>query len=104
MPSLPVLLSTAIIHADESVDFYIDPARLPAEFASHVGEGVRIHQPEALEAGLQALNGKQVLIDPATSNAWAGQVLRTAGASLIEAADPCLLPKAAKKTQPKLPE
>ncbi|WP_036830110.1 aminopeptidase P family N-terminal domain-containing protein, partial [Photobacterium sanctipauli] len=28
VPSLPVLLSTAILHADESVDFFIDPARL----------------------------------------------------------------------------
>ncbi|ELR63303.1 Xaa-Pro aminopeptidase [Photobacterium marinum] len=96
VPSLPVLLSTAIIHADESVDFYIDPARLPAEFSAHVGDGVRIHQPEELEAGLKALSGKEVLIDPATSNAWAGQVLNGAGARMIAAADPCLLPKAAK--------
>ncbi|PSV45585.1 aminopeptidase P family protein [Photobacterium indicum] len=98
VPSLPVLLSTAIIHADASVDFYIDPARLPEEFASHVGDGVRIHQPDALETGLQALGGKQVLIDPATSNAWAGQTLHAAGANLIEAADPCLLPKAQKNS------
>lgn len=96
IPSLPVLLSTAIIHADESVDFFIDPARLPADFASHVGAGVRVQAPDALEATLQQLGGKTVLVDPATSNAWASQVLRAANATLIEAADPCLLPKAAK--------
>ncbi|GAL05607.1 Xaa-Pro aminopeptidase [Photobacterium aphoticum] len=96
VPSLPVLLSTAIIHADASVDFFIDPARLPAEFASHVGDGVRVQAPEALEAALQQLGGKAVLVDPATSNAWASQVLRAANATLIDAADPCLLPKAAK--------
>ncbi|KLV07340.1 X-Pro aminopeptidase [Photobacterium aquae] len=96
IPSLPVLLSTAIIHADESVDFFIDPTRLPADFASHVGAGVRVQAPDALEATLQQLGGKTVLVDPATSNAWASQVLRAANATLIEAADPCLLPKAAK--------
>ncbi|MGF1727464.1 aminopeptidase P family protein [Photobacterium nomapromontoriensis] len=96
VPSLPVLLSTALLHADESVDFFIDPARLPAEFASHVGAEVRVHAPENLEAALQQLEGKAVLVDPTTSNAWASQILQAANATLIEAADPCLLPKAAK--------
>ncbi|MDV5171867.1 aminopeptidase P family protein [Photobacterium rosenbergii] len=96
VPSLPVLLSTALLHADQSVDFYIDPSRLPAGFADHVGEGVRVNSPEALEAGLKQLSGKTVLVDPATSNAWASQTLRDANATLLEAADPCLLPKAAK--------
>ncbi|PSW19385.1 X-Pro aminopeptidase [Photobacterium sanctipauli] len=96
VPSLPVLLSTAILHADESVDFFIDPARLPQEFGEHVGEGVRILAPEALAGSLQQLGGKSVLVDPATSNAWAGQVLAAANANILEAADPCLLPKAAK--------
>ncbi|MBC7001200.1 aminopeptidase P family protein [Photobacterium sp. BZF1] len=96
VPSLPVLLSTALLHADQSVDFYIDPSRLPEGFADHVGEGVRVNAPEALEAGLKQLSGKTVLVDPATSNAWASQTLRDAGATLLDAADPCLLPKAAK--------
>ncbi|MCQ1060686.1 aminopeptidase P family protein [Photobacterium sp. ZSDE20] len=96
VPSLPVLLSTALLHADQSVDFYIDPNRLPEGFATHVGEGVRVNTPEALETGLQQLSGKTVLVDPATSNAWASQILRDTNATLLEAADPCLLPKAAK--------
>lgn len=96
VPSLPVLLSTALLHADQSVDFYIDPNRLPEGFATHVGEGVRVNTPEALETGLQQLSGKTVLVDPATSNAWASQTLRDTNATLLEAADPCLLPKAAK--------
>ncbi|MBY5947046.1 aminopeptidase P family protein [Photobacterium rosenbergii] len=96
VPSLPVLLSTALLHADQSVDFYIDPSRLPEGFADHVGEGVRVNAPETLEAGLKQLSGKTVLVDPATSNAWASQTLRDADATLLDAADPCLLPKAAK--------
>ncbi|HIF5693237.1 TPA: aminopeptidase P family protein [Vibrio parahaemolyticus] len=93
---LPVLLSYAILHADSSVEYFLDPARLPAEFAAHVGTGVTVHHPEALQSRLEAMSGKKVLLDPAISNAWFKLVLQNAGASVIAAADPCLMPKAAK--------
>ncbi len=93
---LPVLLSHAILHSDSSVEYFLDPARLPAEFDAHVGAGVTVHHPEALQARLEALTGKNVLVDPATSNAWFKLVLQNAGASVVSKADPCLMPKAAK--------
>ncbi|MBM4955131.1 aminopeptidase P family protein [Vibrio parahaemolyticus] len=93
---LPVLLSHAILHADSSVEYFLDPARLPAEFAAHVGTGVTVHHPEALQSRLEVMSGKKVLLDPAISNAWFKLVLQNAGASVIAAADPCLMPKAAK--------
>ncbi|MBE4426801.1 aminopeptidase P family protein [Vibrio parahaemolyticus] len=93
---LPVLLSHAILHADSSVEYFLDPARLPAEFSEHVGTGVTVHNPEALQSRLEAMSGKKVLLDPAISNAWFKLVLQNAGASVIAAADPCLMPKAAK--------
>ncbi|MBO0236355.1 aminopeptidase P family protein [Vibrio parahaemolyticus] len=93
---LPVLLSHAILHADSSVEYFLNPARLPAEFAAHVGTGVTVHHPEALQSRLEVMSGKKVLLDPAISNAWFKLVLQNAGASVIAAADPCLMPKAAK--------
>ncbi|MDN3679638.1 aminopeptidase P family protein [Vibrio tapetis subsp. quintayensis] len=93
---LPVLLSHAIIYNTGNVDFFIDSTRLPAEFDQHVGNGVSVFAPSELEARLATMTGKQVLVDPATSNAWFTLVLQNAGAELIEAADPCLLIKAAK--------
>ncbi|MGI9878162.1 aminopeptidase P family protein [Vibrio chagasii] len=93
---LPVVLSNAIIHADESVDFFLDPARIPASFEAHVGNGIRVSHPSELEARLQSLEGKNVSVDSGTSNAWYTLVLQNAGAHIIEAADPCLMPKAAK--------
>ncbi len=93
---LPVLLSHAIIHADASVDFFLDPARLAESFESHVGEGVRVHHPDTLQSKLEQLASKKIIVDPATSNAWFTLVLQNAGAELIQDADPCLLPKAAK--------
>ncbi|EKO3807719.1 aminopeptidase P family protein [Vibrio harveyi] len=93
---LPVLLSHAILHSDSSVEYFLDPTRLPAEFDAHVGSGVTVHHPEALQARLETLTGKNVLVDPATSNAWFKLVLQNAGASVVSKADPCLMPKAAK--------
>ncbi|MFA0472734.1 aminopeptidase P family protein [Vibrio sp. 10N.222.51.E8] len=93
---LPVVLSNAIIHADESVYFFLDPARIPTGFEAHVGNGIRVSHPSELEARLQSLEGKNVSVDSGTSNAWYTLVLQNSGAHIIEAADPCLMPKAAK--------
>ena len=93
---LPVLLSHAILHNDASVEFFLDPARLPAEFEAHVGSGLSVFAPEQLQTRLEALTGKSVLVDPAISNAWFKLVLQNAGANVISSADPCLMPKAAK--------
>ncbi|NKJ70441.1 aminopeptidase P family protein [Vibrio chemaguriensis] len=95
---LPVLLSHAILHADSTVEYFLDPARLPADFDTHVGTGVTVHHPEALQSRLEAMTGKKVLVDPAISNAWFKLVLQNSGASVIAAADPCLMPKAAKNS------
>jgi len=95
---LPVLLSHVILHSDASVEFFLDPARIPAEFDAHVGKGVTVHHPQQLKARLEALNGKNVLVDPATSNAWFKLTLQNAGASVVSAADPCLMPKASKNS------
>ena len=93
---LPVLLSHVILHADSTLEYFLDPTRLPEGFAQHVGEGVSVHYPEALQTRLEALSGKSVLVDPATSNAWFKLVLQNSGANVVSAADPCLMPKAAK--------
>lgn len=93
---LPVLLSHAIINDDASVDFFLDSERLAKGFVEHVGAGVRVHPPEQLQTKLEALAGKRVMLDPATSNAWFTLVLQNAGVELLNEADPCLLSKAAK--------
>lgn len=93
---LPVVLCHAIVHRDASVDFFFKSERLPLGFEPHVGQGVRVHEPDALQAQLAKLEGRKVMVDPATSNAWFTLTLQSTGAQLINAADPCLLPKAAK--------
>lgn len=98
VPSLPILLSTAILHDDQRIDWYISPARISDAVRQHLGENVHIHAPETLAQGLIALKDRKVMIDPATSNAWINETLDKAQAQRIPAADPCLLFKAAKNT------
>lgn len=93
---LPVVLSHAIIHKDASVEFFLDPARLADGFSVHVGPDVRVHHPDQLPTKLQELDSKRVMLDPATSNAWMMLTLQNANAHILESADPCALPKAAK--------
>ncbi|EIF2258780.1 aminopeptidase P family protein [Vibrio cholerae] len=95
---LPVLLSHAIVHNDSSVDFFFDPGRLATDFDAHVAGTVRVHHPDQLEAQLHQLSGRRVMLDSATSNAWFTLTLQNAGAELLNEADPCLLPKAAKNS------
>ncbi|WP_162063630.1 aminopeptidase P family protein [Vibrio taketomensis] len=93
---LPVLLSHAIIHDNGHVEFFIEPSRVPSNFAAHVGEGVTVFSPDRLQAQLERLDGKNVLLDPAISNAWFKLVLQNSGAHIVPASDPCLMPKACK--------
>lgn len=93
---LPVVLSHAIIYADNSVDFFIDPSRLPSDFSAHVGAGVTVYQPIQLTERLAALSTKKVILDQAGSSAWFSMQLRDNNATIIDTSDPCMLPKAQK--------
>lgn len=93
---LPVILSHAIIYNTGKVDFFIDENRLARDFHQHVGSGVTIKSPQQLEKSIQDLLGKNVLLDTTSSNAWFKLQLQNNGIQIIEADDPCMLPKAAK--------
>ncbi|WP_375751934.1 aminopeptidase P family protein [Vibrio sp. HN007] len=93
---LPVLLSHAIIYSDESVDFFIDPARLPGNFIDHVGTGVRIYAPVELESVLKSLENKSVVVDKSSTNAWIFNTLISSGVNVVDTMNPCALLKAQK--------
>lgn len=97
---LPVLLAHAILYSDGSTKFFIDPTRIDDmnAFTDHVGAGVEVCLPSSLETELESLKGKKVTLDPATSNAWFQLKLEQNGAKLLDLADPCLMPKAAKNS------
>jgi Xaa-Pro aminopeptidase len=94
----PVPLSFAILNADGTLDLAIEPAKLSEEVHTHLGNGVRLHAPNAFLDLLSGLgkSGKRVLADPATAAATIFQALEDGGATVKRGADPCLLPKACK--------
>ncbi|GAB4168529.1 MAG: aminopeptidase P family protein [Thalassobaculales bacterium] len=96
VPHTPLPLSFAILTADGSVDWFVDPLKLLPETRAHVGNAVAIHPPEALAGALDALRGRKVRLDPATAPAWLDDRLTRAGATVVAEADPCQLPKACK--------
>lgn len=92
----PVALGFATLHADGQVELFMAEQKLPAETRAWLGNQVQPLPREALPGALAGLAGKTVRVDLAGSPAWFAAKLRQAGATLADAPDPCLLPKACK--------
>ncbi|MDA0654519.1 MAG: aminopeptidase P family protein [Proteobacteria bacterium] len=94
----PLPLSFAILNADATVDWFVDPAKVSDEVIAHLGNGVARHAPDALGGALDRLGraGARVQACPDTAAAWVFDRLTAAGADIRRAADPVTLPKAIK--------
>ena len=91
----PLPLSFAVAHADATVDLFVDPRKLAPGLASHLGNGVRVHEPARFEASLAALTGR-VAADPDSAAEHVFRALEAGAAEIVERACPCVLPKAVK--------
>jgi Xaa-Pro aminopeptidase len=96
VPFTPFALGFALAHADGGAELFMDPAKLPEETRTWLGNTVSVAGRDALPAALARLEGKTVRVDPAGSPVWFARTLREAGATVSAGADPCLLPKAKK--------
>ncbi len=92
----PLLLASAILHADQRVELFADPARITPEVARHLGNAVSVAPREKLPGAVAALAGKRVRVDPERSPGWFADALKQAGATVVAGMDPCVLPKARK--------
>lgn len=92
----PLPLGQAVVAADGSARLFLDPAKVTNELPGWLGDAVELKAPEALEAALDELSGKAVLVDPGLSSAWVFDRLEAAGATVVRGMDPCTLPRAAK--------
>ena len=96
VPFIPIALGFAVLRDDARLDLYMDGGKLAAETRAWLGPNVTCRDPAEFRAGLAALAGQRVRVDRAGAPAAIGQILRAAGATVVDAADPCLLPKACK--------
>ena len=96
VPHTPLVLGCALLDTEGQLRFFTDPGKIPPGFVAHVGAGVEVLPEQALPAALAALGGRRVMADPDTANAWCQLAIERAGATLVAAADPVLIPKACK--------
>jgi Xaa-Pro aminopeptidase len=98
IPHTPFVLARAILFADGMVDLFVDTRKLTPAARAHLGNKVIARAPDEFGQALTALGKakKRVRIDPQAASAWMFDLLGDAGASVMRADDPCLLPKACK--------
>ncbi len=92
----PVALAYALVHADGTADLFVAAEKISDEVRLHLGNGVRLHERDRFEVFLGTLGGKTVAVDPERSVAAITQALDKAGATILDARDPAVLPKAIK--------
>lgn len=83
VPHLPLVLAHALLRTDASLDLFVDVRKIPSGFSTHAGDGVHVLPEDALDAALQRLAGKRVLLDPETTNAWCRLRLEAHGATIM---------------------
>ena len=88
----PVPHGFAILHATGRVSLFMAAQKLEG-LGDHLGPQVEVMAPKDFVPALEALGGT-VQIDPATCPVAVQTALR--GCEIVEATDPCLLPKARK--------
>src|SRR6218665_2357248 len=67
VPHTPFTLAFAILRDDGGADLFLDPAKRTPDLMAHLGNSVQVHDPDTFTAALDALQGKSVLVDPATA-------------------------------------
>jgi Xaa-Pro aminopeptidase len=92
----PLPLAQTLVRADGRARLFLDPAKVSDALPAWLGDGVMLETPERLADAISELKGQRVLVDPAQASAWYFAELEAAGATVVRAADPCALPRAAK--------
>ncbi len=97
-PHMPVALCFAILYANENVDLFIAPQRVPSDVKETLSDKVYIKPPETFGDVLDALGKHQrsVRLNKNQTALWIFDRLKKSGAKIDFGADPCALPKAIK--------
>jgi Xaa-Pro aminopeptidase len=98
VPYTPVALLRAIVQKNAKSIVFVDSARLTADVVSALSSSVTFRSPKQFEATLQKLGKSKmrVSIDPQSCPHAIVQTLAKSGATIREASDLCILPRAMK--------
>ncbi|HSG34791.1 MAG TPA: aminopeptidase P family protein [Sphingomonadaceae bacterium] len=92
----PVTLAYVLVHADGTAELFIAPEKVIPEVAAHLGNAVKIRGKDEFVPALASFEGKRIAADPANCVAGIFAALERGRAKVVEAQDPCILPKAIK--------
>ena len=94
----PLLLAPMVVDKTGEVWLFVDRARINAQVAEHLGKNVHLCAPETLVDALteKGRNCQKILIDQQITPVWYAHIVTDAGATIIDAPDPCIFPKAMK--------
>jgi Xaa-Pro aminopeptidase len=98
VPYTPLPLSHAILRADATVEWFVDPRKITSGLEVHLGPEVTRYGVSEFPLALKRLGEMRstVKIDPSETPFWAVKALEDAGALIERGENPCLLPKACK--------
>jgi Xaa-Pro aminopeptidase len=87
-----------LVRASGQADFFVEPAKVTARAAAHLGNRTVARDISEFPAALAELGagGMQVLVDPDRTNAFVRDTLAGAGARILAGTDPTLARKARK--------
>jgi Xaa-Pro aminopeptidase len=93
----PLPLSRALITSTGGARLFTAPEKIDNALSAHLGD-VDIRAESEVEDALSKLarEGKSVALDPALAPVKYAQVLKDAGARVVDMTDPCALPRAIK--------
>ncbi len=97
---VPVAMSTALIHTDGKVDWFIAPSRVPQDVCTALQGHVNIIAPDDMEAHLKSIaNGQTVSIDDKVCAKYFENMLKDSGFKVAYSKEPVYLPRACKTAE-----
>jgi Xaa-Pro aminopeptidase len=92
----PTALAFAVLPASGQPALFVDGRKLSNSIRTALASLAEIEAPASLAAGLAALRGKRVLLDPQATADAIRKMIADAGGTVVEGQDPVALPKARK--------
>ncbi|MBY8977007.1 aminopeptidase P family protein [Rhodobacteraceae bacterium NNCM2] len=92
----PVALGFGLLHADGSLNLYMDPDKFDGAVREHLGNEVTIDPVARIDDLWQGLSGKKVMLDRQSCPVGVADRLEHAGAEVLWGKDPCIAAKAVK--------
>ena len=100
VPMTPFALSFAVLHADASVDWFVQDGHLDdtnkSAIEKHIGTGLRVHAIDGLDKFLKTQKKKAVFLDRRITPQHYLDVLTKAKAKPVYGTEPCQTAKAVK--------